>query len=135
MRLYIDSNVIISLFREEIGHNLRPLYQEAELFIEKMKIGGDILIISSLALKEINKICKTQTEDVISYFKENNILFEYAQKKAFLKTSNFESKGIHFPDSMHIAIAITNYCHAIITFNKKDFDKQTEIAVLEPIEY
>ena len=135
MRLYLDSNVIISLFKEEIGHNLRPLYQEAESFLEKIKIEKDILIISTLAIKEINKICKTQMEDVDSYLKEHKILFEYVQKKDFLKTSSFESRGIHLLDSLHIAIAIANKCDAIITFNKKDFDKQDQIAVLEPLEY
>lgn len=58
MRVYIDSNVIISLFREEIGKDLRALYIDAESFFAKTVIVKDTIVISQLVLEEVEKICK-----------------------------------------------------------------------------
>jgi len=37
MKVYLDTNVFVSLFQSELGRNLRPLYLEAQEFFDYIK--------------------------------------------------------------------------------------------------
>lgn len=125
MKLYIDSNVLISLVRGEITRNIKLLYHETEKFFEFCKRDEISLVISELFLREVkSNIGLNNYEEILEYFnsifkiKYECVLFS-AEVKA--RGKEFESMGIHFPDSVHAAFALNTGCKYLVTWNKKDF--------------
>lgn len=135
MKLYIDSNVFISLIREEVFLN-RTLFDEALSFFERVQERKDTIVISELTLKEIKKIGYTEKEEIVEQIKNRKVKSEYIQSNYKIEFTKFEKLGIHIPDSIHVAIAIKERCDCIVTFNIKDFKLANSfIKVIEPSEY
>ena len=134
MRLYIDSNVFISLIREEVSTK-RSLFAEAKSFFEKVAIQEDIVIISELNIFEVNKKCFIKKEELLSIL--NQLSIKYELSKDITKDSrNIALLGVHYPDCIHASTAINTKCTCIITFNKKDFEViSSTIPILEPNNY
>ena len=135
MKIYLDSNVLISAFKIEIGFKLRGLFVEANNFLEFTKEHNYKLVISSLVFYEIRKILFLSKQEVQE--KLNLLEIEYEEVEMLQDDSfgakKFEKLGIHSPDSKHIAIAIRTKCDCIVTFNLKDFEKANNlIEVKEP---
>lgn len=134
MRLYIDSNVFISLIREEVSTN-RTLFDEALSFFEKVQERKDTIVISELVFNEIQKICFNSREDVIEKFSTLNIPIKEAKDELILLREVKESK-IHYPDCINANTAIKTNCHCIITFNTKDYlNIKSKIKILQPRDY
>ncbi len=132
MRIYLDTNVFISLFKEEIGKNLRAFYLESEEFFSYVASTKTTLVLSELFFQETNKICLFNKERIIKYFKQLEIPLIIIEKEQL----GLPVKGIHYPDSIHAGTAIKHNCKAIITFNKKDFESiQNKIQILSPEEF
>lgn len=135
MKLYVDSNVFISLIREEVFLN-RTLFDEALSFFEKVHERKDTIVISELTLKEIKKIGYTEKEEIVEQIKNKKIKAEYIPSNYKIEFTKFEKLGIHIPDSIHVAIAIKERCDCIVTFNIKDLKLANNfIKVIEPSEY
>ncbi|MCR4336022.1 MAG: PIN domain-containing protein [archaeon] len=135
-RVYLDSNVFISLDNNEIGRKLRGLFIEAESFFEQVKKKNSVLVLSKLFFSEVQKKCHSNKEEVLHHFKNSGIKTEVIEKIEELNLKQFENKGIHYPDSVHAAIAIKYNCDCIVTFNIKDFENIKDlIEVLEPLEF
>ena len=134
MRIYLDSNVFISLMNLEIGRGIRGLFVEAEAFFRKAKDEKHTLLLSNLFFREVeNKIFLNKNE-VTDYIVKSGVRIEIIsiQEKTVL-TSEFTSKGLHHLDAVHVALAKAVKCDCIVTFNKKDFDKINGlIPVFEP---
>lgn len=56
MKIYLDTNVFISLINEELDKNLRPLYLEAEEFFSYVSTKKIIIVLSALFFEEVHKI-------------------------------------------------------------------------------
>ncbi|MFH1588875.1 MAG: type II toxin-antitoxin system VapC family toxin [Candidatus Diapherotrites archaeon] len=135
MRIYLDSNVFISLFQVEVGMHKRGLFVEAGTFIEKVKENEHLLVLSNWFFDEINRHHFTK-EDVLKYLEEKEITFELVEEKQKQDLNEFTKKGIHYSDAVHIAIALKHKCDCIVTFNSKDFNKiKDKIQVFEPNEF
>ncbi|MFH0970840.1 MAG: PIN domain-containing protein [Candidatus Diapherotrites archaeon] len=133
-RMYLDANVFISYFRGEIGANYRGLFVEAEKVLDFLHVNGHTVVISSLCLKEIETVSyirKTELEDL---FKRKNITTEFVTNPEYLDWKPFEKIGIHYPDALHVALAIYYQCEAIITFNVHDFLPAKKIRIIDPRE-
>ena len=132
MRLYVDSNVFISLFKEEIGKNLRSLFAEALSFFENAGKSKHTLIISNLTVKEVSKICFIDEPSIIEELKK------YSIKLAIVEINkenekDYYYKGVHYPDSLHASTAKKELCDGIVTFNTKDFQIiEKEIQIFQP---
>ncbi|HZX33836.1 MAG TPA: type II toxin-antitoxin system VapC family toxin [archaeon] len=133
MRVYLDSNVFISLFEREMGKNSRGLFVEAEMFLERVKNKGSVLVLSDWFFREVQKITFLSKGEVLRYLENNGAKTEVVDSEGV----SLEKTGeLHFPDSMHAAIAIHFGCGCIVTFNLKDFEKVKRlIEILEPGEY
>lgn len=132
-RVYLNSNVFISLFNEEIGAGFRGLFAEAEAFIELVKKEGHTLVLSKWFFEEVYACCYMPKADVLSYFGGIGIKVETAESHRKGAWKEFVAKGIHFSDSLHAAMAIDCKCDCIVTFNIKDFEKISgTIVVMEP---
>ncbi len=125
-RIYLDSNVFISLVNEEINGRIRPLFIEARLFFNEVKKRGDVLVLSEFFFREVEKICYMRSEDVLVFFEQKGIRLEIIEEKENLNTWRFKQKGLHSSDAAHAAIAIKHNCDCIVTFNLKDFEKISE---------
>ena len=134
MKIYLDSNVFISLIREEVSTN-RSLFNEAINFFEKVAIQKDTLVLSELFFHETQKIAFSSKEDVLEKLGQFQITFEIVNDELD-GIRELIKKGTHFPDCVHANTAIKNKCDCIVTFNTKDFDGiKDEIAIIEPKQY
>lgn len=132
-RIYLDSNVFISLIDREIGRQVRGLFIEVELFLEQLKKEGHVLVLSEWFFKEVKQACYLDKGEILAYFEKTGIKTEVVEQKEKLSLKEFTNKGLHFPDSLHAAIALKHECDCIVTFNLKDFEKiKDEIEVVEP---
>ncbi|MFT4305147.1 MAG: type II toxin-antitoxin system VapC family toxin [Candidatus Woesearchaeota archaeon] len=120
MKIYLDTNVFISLINEEVGLNFRGLNIEARDFFERVSQRGDTIYISDLFLLEAHKILHLEKKEIISKIKNQKVNFVILKKPNRANVLKFQELGIHHPDCIHTAIAFEN-CDCIITFNLKDF--------------
>lgn len=135
-RVYLDSNVFISLIDREMDGQLRGLFVEAELFLEKVKKHNDILILSDLFFREVQKICYFSKKEALEYFERTGIRTEAVEQEQNPPLGEFRKEGMHFHDALHAAIAIKEKCDCIVTFNAKDFEGiRHKIKVFEPLEF
>jgi len=129
MKVYLDTNVFVSLFQSELGRNLRPLYLEAQEFFDYIKNKAVLLVLSELFFLEARKCCFVDKNQIISYFSQLEIPLLIIEKENLASPI----KEIHYPDSVHAATAIKYKCEAIVTFNVKDFNKiKNKIKIFEP---
>ncbi len=135
-RVYLDSNVFISLINKEIGREFRGLFVEAELFIERIKEQRHILVLSEWFFKEIEQTTHIRKEEILKYFKNLNIKTEVVKEEEKLPIKKFEKRGIPFPDALHLAIAVKQKCDCVVTFNVKDFEMgKNKMEIIEPLEF
>ena len=64
MRIYLDSNVFISLFEREIGRNARGLFVEAEAFIDRVKNDGHSIVLSNWFFEEVKNKYYMDREEI-----------------------------------------------------------------------
>ena len=138
-RIYLDSNVYISLVREEIDKAFNLRFKDAELFLSLCRKEEIILILSYLFFDEIKKVVGLKRKDIIEFFKNYGIKIEifYSKKDYSTKVSEIYSNfNLHYPDSLHVAIAIDTDSDLIVSWNKKDFIKTNSlIKCLTPKEF
>ena len=135
-RVYLDSNVFISLFCTEIGRGMRGLFAEAGLFFEKIKKNNDCtIILSNLFFEEIKWKTFLDRDSAIDYFRKAGIKID-CPKESGRNAFEISKKGIHWSDAMHVKIAVESGCCMIVTFNKKDFEPASSlIQIIEPREF
>lgn len=137
MRLYLDSNVLISFVRSEIDSAFNLRFKQTEDFFSKCRVYGIELAISDFFLFEIRKIVFLDKKSVQELFDSLGVpivLVKEAPKEKACAV--FRKTGLHFSDSLHVATAIEAKCEAIISWNKKDFEKAKElIPFFTPIEF
>ncbi|MEW6295669.1 MAG: PIN domain-containing protein [Candidatus Diapherotrites archaeon] len=140
MRLYLDSNVFISLVREEINGSLNILFKDTELFLSICSKKNFSLLLSYWFFKEIEKSVFLQKEEVVELLKSNYAVLIQEIKRGkgyYLEMKNIAREtGIRFGDALHIAIALDSKADLIVSWNKKDFLKaRSLINCLNPKEF
>jgi len=136
-RIYLDSNVFISLMNSEIGRSFRGLFVEAEEFLKSVKDEKHVILLSELFFTEVENKNHLNKEEVIDYFSDLGLNVEIIPNpKKTIRTSDFMKMGLHHLDAVHAALARKGKCDCIVTFNKKDFDKiKGLIPVFEPSDF
>jgi len=135
-RLYLDSNVFISLIKREVGRGSRGLFVEAESFLEAAKKQDCCIVLSYWFFAEAYNCCYLNKEEILDYFKDKSIKVEIMPKEGQIPWRDFANQGLHFSDALHAAIALSCKCDCIVTFNVKDFEKiKGRINVLPPEEF
>ena len=126
MRLYVDSNVLLCYIKSELGGLSKAMVFRCEEFFIKAKTEGHVFLLSDLTFREIEKIgyySRSETESLLSFF---GISFEVTLVSADTKhKSGFIERdcGIHYPDSLHVQLALESNADLIVTWNLKDFKK------------
>jgi len=138
MRLYVDSNVLISLIKNELNGGFRPLYHYSENFFCLCRERNIIVVISGLFLKEVKSKLSLTEKEILDYLESICcIKYELAFPTAKIAEENKELKaiGVHYPDSLHAAYALETNCEYLVTWNKKDFEPlENLIRVISPDE-
>lgn len=136
MRIYLDSNVFISLMNREIGRGFRGLFTEAEFFFRKLDEKYTI-VLSELFFAEVEKKIYLNKKEILAQFTNLGVIVEILPNpEKTIRTSDFIKRGLHHLDAVHAALAITGKCDCIVTFNKKDFDKINDlIPVFQPLDF
>ena len=135
-RIYLDSNVFISLFNQEIGRHTRGLFVEAESFFEEVKKQGCVLVLSKWFFREAVEFCFSSKEETLDFFNKAGIKTEVADSAKKPQLEYLKESGLHYSDLLHAAVAIQQKCDCIVTFNLKDFKKLKEkITVFEPASF
>ncbi len=127
MRIYLDSCVFISLAKKEFGFNSRPLFVEAENFLLSSIKSRHEIVLSNLFFDEVKKKTKMPKESICGYFENIGADFSCHESEGFVDFRKFEDMGIHFPDSIHLALAVNLNCNCIVTFNVVDFENAEKI--------
>ena len=137
-RLYVDSNVLISLLREEINGNFRSLFSEASAFFDYARKHKAVIVVSDLFFSEVQRRAYMKKEEILDYLKSVDIKTEQAEftNQDFPDFRKFVAIGIHCSDAKHLAVALRLKCDAIVTFNRKDFERAIAfIKIREPGEF
>jgi predicted nucleic acid-binding protein len=130
MRLYIDSNVIICYIKQELGGLIKAQVIRTKDFLIKCKNERHILIFSDLTFKEIRKIAYYSQEEVEELLKQYDIPFEtiHSNQERIRKSKiRGQEMGVHYPDSLHIQLAIDSKADAIVTWNIRDFENAEKL--------
>ncbi|MFH1225279.1 MAG: type II toxin-antitoxin system VapC family toxin [Candidatus Diapherotrites archaeon] len=138
LRIYLDSNVLISLARQELGRGFRMLAQDSEAFLSLCDEGDHTLVLSDLFFGEIEKIISLGKADVIGLLKKYNAKTETAGEGNKSKEADKLQKktGMHFADSLHLALALDSKCDVLVSWNKGDFSAAEKfIRCLTPEEF
>ncbi|MFH0986512.1 MAG: PIN domain-containing protein [Candidatus Micrarchaeota archaeon] len=126
MRLYIDSNVLISYIKGELGGVTKAQFYRVKEFLESEEFREDIFILSDLVLDEVNRkayYSQIEIEELLTKFKIN-FEFALANENTKIKAKEIERlTGIHWPDSFHVQLAIDSKSDVVITWNTLDFIK------------
>jgi len=135
MRIYLDSNVFISWFNEEIGAWHRSLFAESKGFFERIANSDCTLVLSEAFFEEVKHISYCSKDGVVELLSKLGAKILCVDTPRVLKTSSFTTLGIHKGDAFHVALAMHFKCDCIVTFNLKDFLPAREwIKVCEPSE-
>ncbi|MCX6803515.1 MAG: type II toxin-antitoxin system VapC family toxin [Candidatus Diapherotrites archaeon] len=135
-KIYLDSNVFISLMKKEIGFGQRGLFVEAEQFFVRVKKTGSVIVLSNFLLSEVESVSFYSKSDVLNLLSGFGIDFEEYNASGFVEHKKISDLGIHYPDSFHVALAIISKCDCIVTFNLRDFlPAKKLINVLSPEDF
>lgn len=130
-RLYLDSNVFISMAREEISPDFTLLCRDSELFLSLCRKKGFTIVISFFFFDEVKNSIFLEREDILDSLENDyGVKLEIIEKKKeyFIGAREIARENeIHYADALHTAIARDNKCDLIISWNKKDFEKIKKI--------
>ncbi|MEW6295130.1 MAG: PIN domain-containing protein [Candidatus Diapherotrites archaeon] len=116
MRLYLDSNVLISYLRSEIDKAFNVRFQSSEKFFAACGLLKTELVISQLFLVEIKKKVFSEEKGIKQLFEDFGIkttIINNVEKDKVLKI--MKETEIHFADATHIANAVEYNCEYIST--------------------
>jgi predicted nucleic acid-binding protein len=124
VRLYLDSNVLISLVNREFGKAFEFMDQAVEGFFVECGKQGHTLVLSSVFFREVRHSTNLSEQDILRNFPDGiRLQIVEATPADFAESSALSKRrGVHFPDSLHAALAIRCKCDYIVTWNLKDYD-------------
>ncbi|PIU21657.1 MAG: hypothetical protein COT15_01285 [Candidatus Diapherotrites archaeon CG08_land_8_20_14_0_20_34_12] len=125
VRIYLDSNVFISLVRDEIDMAFNLRGKDSEIFFALCAEKKCSIILSQAFSDEIKKVVCIERSDVTEMLKQLSVNYEEISIKAENERVSeiIFNKNIHYSDAVHTALAIKSNCNLIISWNKKDFVK------------
>lgn len=128
-RYYIDSNIVISYFKSEKGGYTKIQHKRVEELLEKIEKENIDIVLSDLFMKETAKKLKYNTKkEILDLFKTTKVIQAKTKERDLEKAIQLEkNRGIHSPDSVHVAIAKRLNSNYIVTWNMKDFEKTKDI--------
>lgn len=125
-RVYLDSNVFISLVREEINGAFNLRFRDSEAFFSLCKKEKIIVVLSDLFFKETERVVGLKREHVLEFLEKYKLEFVFIETSKDIKHKAKEIRNqnaLHTTDALHTALALAAESRAVISWNKKDFEK------------
>ncbi len=121
-RVYLDSNVFISIVKSEMGKPFRLMYQHAQDFLAGCS-GRYQLVLSDLAVQEIALHGHASKEEVVAFLEafKIEVVWVFREDADRRRAREIEALGVHYPDSLHVALALKARAQILVTWNVKDF--------------
>lgn len=138
-KIYMDSNVFISCARQEINGILNLRFLDTENFFSLCKKLSAVLVLSKPFFEEVEKTIGMDSSSAQEFVKEQGIAVELPQDMPEYRAKADELGrrfSVHFPDSLHLAIAAYLKCAFLVSWNKRDFSgAQHFLPCLTPAEF
>ncbi|MBR9678293.1 MAG: type II toxin-antitoxin system VapC family toxin [Nanoarchaeota archaeon] len=138
MKIYVDSNVLISIVLSDFGKNLEFMSLRSQELIERVLACEYAAVISDLTVEEFEKITKLSKADLKELFKTNPHKLEIisVEQRDINRVKELSKLGVKGKkDCIHAAIALRTKCDVICTWNIPDFKAiKNLIRVLKPSE-
>ena len=100
--------------------------------LQEVKKQNHLLVLSELFFNEVKKVTYLSVDEILYKLKCFRV------KRFIVATQDtnlgwLHKKGIHYPDSVHVATALREKCDFLVTFNIKDFEPVGKlIRIVEP---
>lgn len=138
-KIYLDSDVLISLFRTEINGAFNLRFQDTQAFLTLCAERGIKIVLSDELFREVKQVTGLDKEDALKLMDESGVVVETIHgAKTTDKTVRAvkERTGIHTSDALHVSCALESGCSVIVSWNKRDFEKtRSFIACADPKEF
>ena len=137
MRVYLDSNVLISFLRSEIDGAFNLRFSQTDEFFVFCRQKTVTLVLSDFFLFEVKKIVFLDKKGVEETFQREGIPYEFVSDAPTKKAGEISWKtGIHYADARHVANALESNCNAVVSWNIKDMKKaRLLISSFTPLEF
>lgn len=122
MKLYFDSNVFMAYVLRDFGKStdyMEGAFEDIAILCEEKNHG---IILSDLFFKEVGVKTYSSKSEILNILK--NLTKARVTELQITAVDKIESKsierktGLHYPDSLHISLAIRSKCDYIITWDK-----------------
>lgn len=138
MKVYVDSNVLLSYFKREFGGLTQAQTIYTESFLINCANNSHKITLSDLTFYEIQKNCylnQKEVEEILSRLGIGLTLVETTKSDVKKAEEIGRMTGIHYPDSLHVRLAIKSRSSMIVTWDN-DFQNVTRlIRVCKPSEF
>ncbi len=125
-RVYVDSNVFISLVQEEFGRKFEFMNLRTMEFMNASFDCKYTMVVSELVIEEFCSITKLKESDFMTLFDKNpkKLEIQTMTQEDVVLSKKIVSKLVKgIKDARHAACAINNDCDIICTWNIPDFEK------------
>lgn len=126
MKIYVDSNVFISIINGDFGKSYEFMDLRSIDFLKKSSGKGYDILISDLVLEEFKKVTKLTDNDFYEILLDNKVnytLIEFDKNDIELAETLVNKFVKGDKDALHAGIALNRNCELLCTWNKKDFEK------------
>jgi predicted nucleic acid-binding protein len=128
-RVYVDSNVLISLIQDEFGKGNEFMSLRVKQFLDKTLSCAYLLVISDWCIEEVKRITKLSSDSIRGWIDslENKVELVISGSNDFQSAKNLLQKkaALHWSDALHTAISLNMNCEVLATWNIRDFSSAT----------
>ncbi len=139
MKCYVDSNVLLSYFKRELGGLTQAQMIRAEEFLVNCSKNSHKIVLSDLAFFEIKKKGYLEQHEVEEFLESLGVkcLLVRTTNKDIRKARQISNEAnLHYSDARHTQLALKSRSKAIVTWNIKDFKKvRGLITVMTPEQF
>jgi len=138
-KCYVDSNVLLSYFKRELGGITQIQMIRTEEFLVNCSENSHKLVLSDLTFDEVHNngyLTQDEVEDILDRFGVNFMTVDTTQTDVNKARDIGRRTTIHWPDSLHTRLALKSKSNVIVTWNMRDFQKVARlIDVCKPDEF
>lgn len=134
VKVYVDSNIFISIILDEISRDYQLLGLRSLEFLNECLECKYEVYVSDFVLDEFCRITSLNDEDFNDLFSVNpkKVRVVESCEEDIVRASQLGKVYVNgFLDSMHASLAIKAKCDFICTWNVKDFVKLEERGVIK----
>lgn len=125
-RVYVDSNVLISLIQDEFGKGNEFMSYRTRGFLDKALSCIYTLVISDWCLEEIQTTTKLSPHSIQTWLDSLDEKVEIAvcgeEDRKSARELLQKKIAQHWSDALHAAVCKRSDCETLVTWNTKDFN-------------